>query len=438
MSAAVARRVLLGAAGACGLLGHLVLTASPAAAHSVGGGSLPAPAWLLGYIGAFAVVLTAATLHTAWPSARAVAPPAAIDDAAGSDGPWVGQAIGLALLAAMLVAAVEGPDTGAANVAPVAVLVMWWVGLPILCLLAGDVMRVVNPFAAVVRASDRLRRPKEGDRPAAPPWTAAAFLAAFAWFLLCYHRPGSPRGLGAFLAAYALAAVLGGLRWGRAWLQEGEGFAGLSAAVATLAPLPRRRALPAGVLPLVVVWLGSTGFDALSSTELWTDVRGTSAGWERTLLDSVGLIWMIAVVAAVALVVLRVAESRQPDLPRNALTVAVAAALVPLALGWFVAHDLTFLLFEGQNFYALASDPLGRGWDLFGTIGYTIDYGLVQGEWVRWVQLAALLVGHVAAVVLAHDAALARVSRRLALRTTWSVAAASAASIVVASLLVMG
>ena len=59
---------------------------------------------------------------------------------------------------------------------------------------------------------------------------------------------------------------------------------------------------------------------------------------------------------------------------RLGLAAALGVALVPLAIGWFIAHDLTLLLFEGQNFLALLSDPLGRGWDLFGTIDRTIDY----------------------------------------------------------------
>ena len=34
---------------------------------------------------------------------------------------------------------------------------------------------------------------------------------------------------------------------------------------------------------------------------------------------------------------------------------------------YVAAHYLTFLLFEGQATFYLASDPFGEGWDLFGT-----------------------------------------------------------------------
>ncbi len=134
---------------------------------------------------------------------------------------------------------------------------------------------------------------------------------------------------------------------------------------------------------------------------------------------------------------LRLAGRSDEDLPPS-VAVPLGVALVPLATSWFLAHDLTLLLFEGQNFVALMSDPIGEGWDLFGTITHTIDYGLVQAAWVRWVQVALLGVGHVAAVVLAHDVALRLARRRTAMAITWGMAAASATSVVAGALMVLG
>jgi hypothetical protein len=197
------------------------------------------------------------------------------------------------------------------------------------------------------------------------------------------------------------------------------------------------------------VWLGSTAFDAFTSTPFWIDVLGTSQGWTRTLLNTVGLVWLTAIVAGIYLLALRVADAttRTPvaspaeagdvDAPAP-LVGLLGVALVPIALSWFLAHDLTLLLFEGQNFYALLSDPIGRGWDLFGTIGYTIDYGVVQSVGVRWTQVALLGVGHVVALVIAHDVALRVVRRRAAMQATWALAAAEGASIVAGALLVLG
>ena len=55
----------------------------------------------------------------------------------------------------------------------------------------------------------------------------------------------------------------------------------------------------------------------------------------------------------------------------------------------------------------LVSDPLGHGSNIFGTAHATIDYGIVAGVGIWYVQVGALIAGHVSGLVLAHDRALA-------------------------------
>ena len=81
-------------------------------------------------------------------------------------------------------------------------------------------------------------------------------------------------------------------------------------------------------------------------------------------------------------------------------------SLVPIAMVYVAAHYLTFLLFEGQAIGYLASDPLGRGWDLFGTASASIDFGWLSQNAAWYLQVAFVVLGHVAALVLAHDRAL--------------------------------
>jgi hypothetical protein len=430
---------------AAGLAAALVVVlADPAAAHQVGNGAMPAPPWLLAYLGAFAVGATALVLRSSWPrprfahrrpAAEGTAPPAPVG---------VGNLIGVVLLLLVLAAAVLGPDSGAANIAPVAVLVVWWVGLPLAALLLGDVMRAVNPFVGLVRIAERTGAGSGAAGATAPTWIPAAFLFTFGWFFVAYHRPGSPRAVAVLLVLYSLAAVGAGLRWGSRWLATGEGFGALSAAVSTVAPV-RRSPAPAGTAALMVVWLGSVVFDAFASTPFWEDVAADVTGWERTLRSTAGLVWMTAVVAGLYLGALafgawwagRHRGEDDPGRPRDP-RVVLGVALVPVALAWFVGHDLTLLLFEGQNFIALLSDPIGRGWDLAGTISQTVDYGLAQAAWVPWVQVTAVLGGHLAAVVISHDAALALRRRRAASALTTSLSVAIAASVAMAALLVLG
>ena len=403
-------------------------------AHAADTGALPAPAWLLGYLGVALMLGTAAALRTTWPAARYAAvesqPPTAMAVRAG-------HVIGLVAYAAVVAVAIIGPDSSAANLAPWLVPVVWWVALPILCLLFGDVVRHLNPFVALVALLDRGRAadPARG----VPSWTPAVFLAAWSWYLLAYHRPGSPRALAVFLIGYAAVSVAGGLRWGRAWLATGEAFGALSACVARIGVRGWRSSPPiVGTGLLMLVWIGSTAFDGFTFRPFWLDVLGTSTGWARTLLNTVGLVWMTAIVAGGFLAVVRVAERGQREEERDRrLFEPLGRALVPLAVGWFLGHDITLLLGEGQNAYALASDPLGRGWDLFGTYNHTVDYSIIAEPWVAWLQLALIAVGHVATLVLLHELAMERLSPRAAMRTTWAMAVLGSLSITAACLLVL-
>jgi hypothetical protein len=219
---------------------------------------------------------------------------------------------------------------------------------------------------------------------------------------------------------------------------------------------PRPGSATGPLLPVAVVVLAATAFDAVTGTGWWSDHIAAKAtpGWNRTLVSTGGFLWITAVVVAVVAGGIRVVASADaphaagtpgaagdaPERPvelRASLGRLLGVALLPIALAWFVAHDLTIFLQESQNFIALLSDPIGRGWDLLGTIDITPDYGLYRGAWVRWVQLGALLVGHAAAVVLAHDGAIGLFGRRRGMRVTWLVAVLSATSIVAAALLVL-
>jgi hypothetical protein len=93
---------------------------------------------------------------------------------------------------------------------------------------------------------------------------------------------------------------------------------------------------------------------------------------------------------------------------------------VPIAMVYVAAHYLTFLLFEGQATFYLASDPLGQGWDVFGTADRAIDYTYLSQNATWYLQVAFVIVGHVAALILAHDRALVLYSEpKLAVRSQY-------------------
>jgi hypothetical protein len=83
-----------------------------------------------------------------------------------------------------------------------------------------------------------------------------------------------------------------------------------------------------------------------------------------------------------------------------------ALTLVPIAIGYHLAHYLTFLLIQGQYIIPLISDPFGFGWNLFGTAGYRVDIAIVDARFAWYTAVSAILLGHIAAVYLAHRKAM--------------------------------
>ena len=94
-------------------------------------------------------------------------------------------------------------------------------------------------------------------------------------------------------------------------------------------------------------------------------------------------------------------------------------SLVPIAIAYHLAHYFSLLAIAGQFIIPLASDPFGNGWDLFGTMLYRIDIGIVDARFIWYLSVVAIVTGHMIAVWLAHltacqifsDTALARRSQ---------------------------
>ena len=61
-------------------------------------------------------------------------------------------ALSVALLALVVAAALVGEDSPTLNLAPTFVYVVFWLGMPLLSVLLGDVWRVLDPWRAIADA----------------------------------------------------------------------------------------------------------------------------------------------------------------------------------------------------------------------------------------------------------------------------------------------
>jgi hypothetical protein len=413
---------------------------------------LPIPAWLFAWGASIVLIVSFVALSVAWRKPRfegtrwrplgaglarvLVSPPLQV----------LCGLVGVFLLGVAVYAGLRGTEAPDRNFALTFLFVTCWLGFPVLAALLGDVFRPFNPWRAIGRAAGTGFRAVAGQRPAhltyperLGRWPAAIGLIAVVWLEIVYGTSGGVAvGLDPEAAAvaallysvYTLAmmAVFGVEKW----CERGEVFSVYFGMFSQLGcfgvregKLGLRRPLsaathwatPYGSVAVVIASIATTTFDGASEGPLKGAIE-TVFGWfdgvlnPDTALRFTDTIFIAACFAAVGLVyMLGVRGMRTvhgaPSLAK--LRVGFAHTLIPIALAYLVAHYFSLFVFQEQaQFSYLLSDPLGTGsTDLFGTASSGVDYSILSANAIWYVQVGALVVGHVVGLTLAHDRALA-------------------------------
>jgi len=405
-------------------------------AHGIGGAKdLPIPASLAMLGAGMALAVSFLVLALAWKQPRfdaarrgrpLPAGVAAVLDSRGWAALW--RTLGLLATAYVVMAAVAGRDL-LTNPTFGVVYVLLWVGIVPASLLVGPFYRAVNPVRTLHLGFTRLTggRPDEGVLPLphwVGCWPAALGLLAFVWLELVYPHSTYLSPVRLWFAAYLAVVLVGAAVFGDRWISSADPFEVYSTLVGHLSvvgrtgeagdgplvlrsPLANLDGVPArpGLVGVVAVLFGSTAFDSFKDSTQWLQLtQSSSVG--STWLDLAALLGFCAVVGltfAVATTATRV----RPDVPRRALPDLFAHSVVPIVVGYVTAHYLSYFLEVGQQTLILLSDPLGRGWDVLGTSGWTVSYWIsVHPTLLAAVKVVAVVVGHVLGVVAAHDRAL--------------------------------
>ena len=396
-------------------------------AHGLGQrADLPIPEVVFAWVSAGVLVASFVALAALWPRPRLEEDSFAPLFRLPSTADRIGQLAGLALLGVAIWAGLAGEQSPQQNLAPTLAYVLAWVGLVFASALFGNVFKLLSPWRAL-RFAGRRPYPERLGR-----WPAALGLLLFTWTELVGRFGDHPERLAVFLVAYSVLTWAGMWRYGtETWGSRAEAFEvyfGLFARVAAferrdgvvgrrrlLGGLARLEASP-GTVAVVAVMIGTVTFDGLSQGETWRTGIGQSlndlfagpfgAETATYLADTVGLLACPLLIAGFYWAGIKGAESVGGGHSARELRGAFAASLVPIAMVYAMAHYLTALVFQGQAAAYLASDPLGRGWDLFGTATWAIDYGVLGPTLTWYLQVGFVVAGHVAGLVLAHDRAL--------------------------------
>jgi hypothetical protein len=430
----------------------LALPASAQAHGIVGKADLPIPVWLFSWTAAIVLVASFVALSTLWRTPqlqtqrrRRLLRAADEEDRQSRVAPVLealAGAIGVGLFALVLYSGFAGAQVPSANFSVTFVYVIFWVGLPVLSVLFGDVFAAFNPWRACARLClGALRLLRGGAQVGAPlryperlgVWPAIAGLVGFAWLELVYVNRDEPSLLAALSLGYFLVMLAGMLLFGvERWGRSADGFGVYFNLLSRLSPLVRdergflclRRPLSgvtdlelrAGMVTLICALIGTTTFDGFSNGGIWRKAEpslqsvfadlGLSQTPSLELAYSLGLLLCIGLIVAVYRVGILGVRGVSDRYDTGQLTRAFAHTLVPIAFAYVLAHYFSLLLWQGQAIGYLASDPLGDGSNLLGTSHYEIDYQLLSYAAIWYVQVAALILGHVSGLALAHDRAL--------------------------------
>ena len=418
------RRCLLG--GILGLVG-LLAAAGTAAAH---GGSLAAggresltiPTWLFLSTGGAAV--GASFLLASFVTDRAFierihAWGTPLDDSDVPPAVLLGRAVGLVGFLAVLVIGLFAPTLGVTtpqtNLAILLVWVGWWAGLAMTTYLVGNTWRVLNPLSTIALALPSLDRDYP-DRVGA--WPSVVGLLALVWLEVVSPLADDPQLLATAVLGYSAVTLAGAVVFGReTWFSEADPVERVFRYYGRVAPIGRaadgrlRLRLPGMDLStprlvdgrdevaFVVALLWATTYDGLVTTPAFRDLTTplVDAGVPAHVLYPVVLAVGFGLFYGVYL--LAVGLSRQ--LAETYLTPAelaerFAPPLLAIAAGYHFAHYLGYFLVLAPALGLTLLSPLS-------------DPGSIPvyepPAWFGGVGIAAVIVGHLVAIWVAHAAA---------------------------------
>jgi len=333
--------------------------------------------------------------------------------------------LGLVITAYVGWAAIAGPDNGA-NPTFGVVYVLLWVGIVPASLLFGPFYKAVNPVRSVHWAMSKLSGgdPAEGvlrlpDRVGL--WPASLGLLAFVWMELVSPDATFLWTIRLWFAAYFAIVLVGAALFGERWIASADPFEAFSTLLSRVSvwgrtadgtlvwrsPLRNLDGTPeqAGLTATVAVLVGSTAWDSFQDSLTWLRMSD-GIGLDPVLRDTVGLVLLCGLVGGL-FALATMLMTPVPGVSRGEMPNLFAHSIVPIVVGYMVAHYLSYLLEVGQQTLIFLSDPMVDGSDYLGTADLQVNYWLsLHPTLLANLKVFAIVGGHVLGVVAAHDRAM--------------------------------
>ena len=302
---------------------------------------------------------------------------------------------------------------GGSSAAEVASLFLWvygWVAVAAISALVGPIWHFLDPFSTLYDIAAWIVR-RAGVTPwdvATYPGTLGKWPAVIGFVVVVWVELALKAGPGVLfiiLLGYTALTLAMMAQYGRdTWRSNAEVFTVWFRLLGRLAPYAltdehgrvRRRPYFSGLLEpgwvaqdvvIVALGVGSILYDGLSQTQVFFSIFGLPSLPVQTLI--LGSFLGIIVLAALLVT-------------RSVGIAATGAGLVPIALGYLIAHYFTYVAIDGQRIVIAISDPLQNGSDLFGTAFFEASGAWLPPGLVWTIQLAAVVGGHMLGAWAGH------------------------------------
>jgi hypothetical protein len=338
--------------------------------------------------------------------------------------------VGLISLVYLVLVALAGKDLLTNPI--FGIFYVWiWVGMVPASLVFGRVWRAISPWRSINTWLARITGASPDDGLYSYPrwlgmWPGALGLFAFVWIELVDPHNVELAHVTLWCATYLVAMVVGGAVFGNEFYACADPFEVYSSLVARVSVWGRRDGVlvvrsplgnldsgptSPGLLAVVAVLFGSTAFDAFRDSTRWLSfIQGNGA--PIVLQNTLGLVGFCVGVGAIFWVAC-VATGIGPGQSRRLLPGTFAPALVPIIVGYIVAHYLSYFVEVGTFTLIQAGDPLSNGSNVLGTGGLTVPYWLsYHPTFLAECKVLAVVTGHVVGVVAAHERAIKVLPRR--------------------------
>lgn len=421
------RAVLAGGLAVCLLAAADVVAASNVAAGLSGErGDVAVPVWLYAITGG--AVIGASGLMSMFVTDREL-----LEDLHGRRLPLVqrgrllrvgrliGPAIGLLGLATIVAVGLLGPQIGQVNLGVLLVFVGGRAGLTILAYAVGNPWPAIDPWR---RIASVLPTGYRSYPESARSWPAVAGLFVLVWLEIVLPVTQDPALLASLVVAYSVYTLAGAVAFGReAWFGAADPIAAWFRFYGAVAPIQRTgdglELRPYGArlregdavadrseVAFAVLLVAELTFSGFVATPPGQRTVGAfvGAGTPRSI-TYLGL-FAALLVGFLGAYLLAAGWSRrwgQTYLAPRYLATRFAGPLLAIAAGYHFAHYGGFLLTLAPTTLQVATDPLGA-------LNPSL---LVLPWWFGHLEAAAILLGHVLAVWVAHGTAIATFPGRL-------------------------